>query len=83
MHGRKKQFSPLTENEINAINEKSKLYTSLLEILIDKRKKQEYNEDNLLFTTKMIVIVLFIGTQLYVGMRIRLIRQPNNLVLIT
>jgi geranylgeranyl transferase type-2 subunit alpha len=55
MHGRKKQFSPLTENEINAINEKSKLYTSLLEILIDKRKKQEYNEDNLLFTTKMIV----------------------------
>ncbi len=54
MHGRKKQVVPLTEAEINVINEKSLLYTSLLDIFIDKRKKQEYNVENLLFTSKMI-----------------------------
>ena len=55
MHGRKKQVNPPTETEISIINEKSVLYTSLLNILIDRRKKQEYSEENLLFTSKMIV----------------------------
>lgn len=56
MHNRKKLDRPLNQNELKAIQEKSTMYKTLVDLIFAKRKNKEYTQETLSLITKMLVL---------------------------